>query len=1098
VNEPSTASAPDDGHDQGPGVEPAPVLGSPMPCPVVGIGMSAGGLEALEPFLAGVPNGTGMAWVVIQHLDPNHEGQLVALLQRMSTIPVEEVTDGRAVEPDRVYVIPKGHDMAVSHGRFQLLPITRTRGLHLPIDFFLRTLAEDLQSRAIGVILSGMGSDGTIGLRAVKEKGGAVFVQSPTSAKFDSMPRSAIDDGLADVVAPVEELPRRILAYRQHAPHLGSETIAGETGGILENVIVLLRMHTGTDFSPYKRSTLHRRMERRMGLHQISNPTQYVRFLREDPNELDVLFKELLIGVTSFFRDPPAWKALTETVLPDLVANHERDEPLRAWVAGCSTGEEAYSLAMAFEEATATMEPRRKVSLQIFATDLDRHAIDRARAGHYSETIESEVSPERLRRFFVRDQRGYRVSKNIREMVVFAPQNLIVDPPFTRLDFFSCRNLLIYFSGELQRTLVPLFHYTLVPGGILFLGSAETIGASTSLFAPVDAKNRIYRRLGSSSLSDTRPIPLANRSTPRGRDNGDAPPDELSISPANVAPGKIQTLVDRLIVQRFAPICVLCSEQGDVIYLSARAGKYLEPAVGRANLNLFSMVREGLRFELSRTFSKAVREDRAVARRVAVGTDGGTQRVTLTVERLKQPKPLEGTVMVVISEEETAVQSRARPKSLSETRRVSEIRAELERAQEEIQTTREEMQTSQEELRSSNEELQSTNEELQSTNEELTTSKEEMQSLNEELETVNHELSAKVDELSRANNDAKNLLDSTDIATLFLDTNLRVRRFTSPTTRIINLIRGDVGRPITDISTDLVVPELEADAASVLRSLVPVEKTVSTRSGSTYLVRIMPYRTLDNVIDGVVITFMDASASRALETTLRQQTNQLRQMAEALPTLILGFRPEGPCDLLSRQWVDYTGIAANEQTGSRWMEQVHPDDRSALQVAWLSAIETGNPCELDLRVRAADGLYRWFHSRFTPILESDGRVLRWYATITNIEPQKRAEADATRLGAILEEIPQGIAMADGRRRVSRVNRAAMELLGRTREALEGQELAALFPSEWALDERINDALEQERTGTFEGELNAVRVRVRVVHVRGSEVTLFLEPSDRKP
>jgi chemotaxis methyl-accepting protein methylase len=834
--------------------------------PIVGIGASAGGLEALEEFLRNVPPNCGIAYVVVQHLDPTHEGMLVELLQRVTPMPVAQVTDQMVVQRDRVYVIPPNAELSLLHGTLHLLPLRAPRGLNLPIDLFFRSLAEDQQERSIGVILSGMGSDGTLGLRAIKEKAGASFVQALASAKFDGMPHSAIDAGLADVIAPVGELPGRIVSYCSHA-HVAQSRVHVEdkAQSALEKIFIILRTHTGNDFTLYKRSTIERRIDRRMGLHQIDGLNSYVRFLRENPSEVDLLFQELLIGVTSFFRDPTEWETLKRDVLPGLISVRAASGVVRAWVAGCSTGEEAYSLAMVIKEALEPFKGTKHVSVQIFATDLDRQAIDRARQGRYPENIVADVSPERLRRFFVREETGYRIGKEIRESVVFAPQNIVMDPPFTKVDILSCRNLLIYLAGDLQKRLIPLFHYCLNPGGALFLGSAETVGSYTNLFTPVDGKSRLFRRHDHSSA-----LPLDLRATPFGQ----APETNAPEPVVQKLAVNLQTITDRVLVQRFAPLGVLCNDKGDVLYISGRAGKYFEPAVGKANLNVFAMARDGLRYELTSAFAAALRDNRAVAvRGIHVGTNGGTQTLDLTVQRLSEPTELEGSVIVVINDVPAPPKPAKGKKAarVPASRRVRALEAELQRAREEVQTVREEMQTSQEELKSTNEELQSTNEELQSTNEELVTSKEEMQSLNEELQTVNHELQAKVDELSRSNNDMKNLLNSTDIATLFLDSELRVRRFTPPMARIIRLIPVDAGRQITDIASELDYPELAEEAREVLQTLVFEERRATTRDGRSFAVRIMPYRTVENVIDGVVITFSDASAAQALEHTLERQ-----------------------------------------------------------------------------------------------------------------------------------------------------------------------------------------------------------------------------------
>ncbi len=850
--------------------------------PIVGIGASAGGLEALETFLQNVPEDSGMAFVIVQHLDPTHKGIMVELLQRATPMKVTQVRDRMTVERDHVYVIPPNKDMCILHGALHLLVPVAQRGLRLPIDFFFRSLADDLQDRSIGVILSGMGSDGTLGLRAIKEKAGVVFVQKPETAKFDGMPRSAVDAGLADVIAPAEELPAKIMAYLKHAPVVTKADIALEekARSAIEKIFILLRSQTGQDFSLYKKSTVYRRIERRMSLHQIDRIAAYVKFLQENPQETELLFKELLIGVTSFFRDPAAWEQLKREVIPALLSARPAGGVLRAWAVGCSTGEEAYSLAILFREALSQLKPAGNFTLQIFATDLDKDAIDRARTGDYPANITADVSPERLQRFFVQDERGFRVGKEIREMVVFAPQNVIMDPPFTKLDILVCRNLLIYLTQELQKKLLPLFHYSLNPGGILFLGNAETVGIFNDLFSAVDVKARIYQR--SEPALGAKPIEFPSSFVA-------VPPEIAPPAKAGKPLPNLQATADQILLNRYAPVAVLTGEKGDILYISGRTGKYLEPAVGKANWNIFAMAREGLRYELSSAFQKAIRtRETVILKEVKVQTNGDQQMVNVTIQPLVEPDELKGMVMIVFqdipapAEASPPRKGRRVPPTLVKT----QMEKEIQRVREELQNTREEMQTSQEELKSANEELQSTNEELQSTNEELTTSKEEMQSMNEELQTVNHELQSKVTDLSRANNDMKNLLDSTDIATLFLDDQLNVRRFTSQTSKIINLIPGDAGRPITDISSELIDPKLADDAREVLRTLVFKEKFVSTSDGRWFLTRIMPYRTLENRIDGVVITFTDTTASRKTEVELRrlqdEQAKRIQELEEEL------------------------------------------------------------------------------------------------------------------------------------------------------------------------------------------------------------------------
>ena len=842
--------------------------------PIVGIGASAGGLEALEQFLGHVPAGSGMAFVIVQHLDPTRKGIMSELLQRATRMKVVQVRDRTPVRPDCVYVIPPNKDMSILHGVLHLLKPAATRGLRLPIDFFLRSLAQDRQEHSVGVILSGMGSDGTLGLRAIKEKAGVVLVQEPATAKFDSMPRSAIDAGLADIVAAADELPEKILAYLKRTPLIARTETALEdkTQSALEKVVILLRTHTGNDFTFYKRNTLYRRIERRMGIHQIGKMANYVRYLQENSQELDLLFKELLIGVTNFFRDPAAWAQLSEQAIPEMLASRAPGQAVRAWVPGCSTGEEAYSLAIVLKEAVEEIKPRGKFTIQIFATDLDRDAIDKARTGIFPANIAADVSEERLKRFFTKEERGYRVRKEIREMVIFAPQNLIMDPPFTKLDILSCRNLLIYLTPEVQKKLVPLFHYSLTPGGILFQGSAETIGDFAGLFSPLDGKSRIFRRAESILRPEQIAFPTAFSASP---------PAGPEAQPPAKPPTSLQTLADQLVLHCYAPPAVLTNDAGDIFYVSGRTGKYLEPAAGKANWNIFVMAREGLRYELADAFKEALRKKNCVTLHgLKVGTDGGSQCVDVTVRQLDESGPLHGLVMIVFTDVPTPVAAQLAgraSKSQARSPRVAELELELQRVHGAARATHEEMQTSQEELRSANEELQSTNEELQSTNEELTTSKEEMQSMNEELQTVNTELHAKVDELSHASNDMKNLLDSTDIATLFLDKDLNVRRFTPQATKIIKLIASDTGRPITDLASELRYPELADDAREVLRKLTFAEKPIGARDGRWFTVRIMPYRTLDDRIDGVVITFADITVAKTLEAKLRGQHASLEK-----------------------------------------------------------------------------------------------------------------------------------------------------------------------------------------------------------------------------
>ena len=822
---------------------------------IVGIGASAGRLGALELFLKNVPPTCSLSFVV-QHLDPTYKGILVELLQRATTMPVLQIKDRMRVEPDHVYVILPNCDLSTLHGVLHLQESIAPRVLRLPIDCFFRSLAEDQEENSIGVILSGMGSDGTLGLHAIKEKAGAVFVQDPDTAKFDGMLRSAIESGFVDMVVPAEELAARIVAYTQNVPLLVSQMdidLVNKDHSGLEKIVLILRALTGHDFSLYKKSTMYRRIERRMGLHQLSKIAYYVRYLRENPKEAELLFRELLIGVTSFFRDADVWEQIKDEAIPSLLAAHPKGGVLRAWVAACSTGEEAYSLAIVFREAVEQIKPTAQYTLQIFATDLDQDAINKAQNGSYPTNIAADVSEGRLSRFFMQEEHGYKVVKEIRDMVIFAPQNLVMDPPFTKLDMLTCRNLLIYLEAGLQKKLLPLFHFSLNPHGILVLGSSETVRQATDLFMPLSGKTRIYRRQENAMRLDHVEFPTSH-SRIRSRPVVDGM-TLLSAKPLlseRQFSASLEKQTDRLLLQHYSPAAVLTNNKGDIVYVSGKTGKYLEPAAGKANLNVFAMARESLAGPLSAAFAKAMQQKITVTlNTLQVEGNGSVYAVDVTLQPLFEPAALNGMLLIVFAD----VAMPSVKKALGKSARVAVQNSEL--------------ATLTQELQQSHEELQTTNEELQSTNEELTTSKEEMQSMNEELHSLNHELQARVDDLSQASDDMKNLLNSTDIATLFLDDELKVRRFTTKMANIIKLIPGGgAGRPITDLATELDYARLVGDAREVLHTLIFKERQVSTHDGRWFLVHIMPYRTQSNRIDGLVITFVDISVSKALENSL--------------------------------------------------------------------------------------------------------------------------------------------------------------------------------------------------------------------------------------
>ena len=872
--------------------------------PIVGIGASAGGLAAFESFFSGMPADTDpeMAFILVQHLAPDHKSILADLVRRYTRLQVFEVEDGVVVQPNCVYIIPPNRDMAFLGGALHLLEPAFPRGQRLPIDFFFRSLAQDQHDRAIGIVLSGTGSDGTLGIRAIKGEGGMVMVQTSDSTEFDGMPRSAIATGVVDFILPPAEMPAQLIAYASHAfghalrRHFPSPPPKSENA--LKKIYILLRNQTGNDFSQYKPSTINRRIERRMALQQIETMEHYVKYAQQTPKEVDALFRDLLIGVTNFFRDPHTFKALEEKIVPQLFAGKTPGATIRVWTPGCATGEEAYSLAILLAEYQHAS--KRNYKIQVFATDIDSQAIAAARAGLYPASIAADISPERLARFFSLESDGttYRIHKVIRDMLIFSEQNVIKDPPFSRLDLISCRNLLIYMGGDLQKKLIPLFYYALNPSGFLFLGTSETVGDFTDLFSLQDRKSKLYQRkdtlqgalrMGLGTFLPLLPTMYAER------------PQQTAGMMVSSQKITLRQLTEKELLQHVAPAAALINSQGDLFYIHGRTGLYLEPAVGEVGVsNILKMAREGLRPQLSEALREAVRAQKTVrCPAVQVKTNGGYTPVNLTVRPVTSGTATmtEPSMYLVILEDidiplsghESA--SSAEPGIPSALTTDSDTDSCLIALRQELQSKGEFLQTANEEMRSSNEEMQSINEELQSTNEELETSKEELQSVNEELATVNAELQNKISDLTRTNNDMNNLLAGTGIGTVFVDHALRILRFTPAATRIINLIQSDIGRPVGHIVSNLAgYDSLLKDTQAVLDTLVPKEVEVHTQTGMWYAMRILPYRTLDNVIEGAVLTFSDITESKRLQAALSQAHTHLAEAVVATvrePLLVL-------------------------------------------------------------------------------------------------------------------------------------------------------------------------------------------------------------------
>ncbi len=836
--------------------------------PIVGIGASAGGLEAYEEFFRHLPSESGLAFVLVLHLDPGHASLLAEILQRSTAMPVLEATDRAVVCVDHVYVIPPNQDMTISNGQLCLFAPILPRGQRMPIDAFLRSLADDQGDNAVGVVLSGTGTDGTLGLRAIHGAGGITLVQEPASAKFAGMPQSAIRAGYATHVVPVADMPtvllaatRQLATCREGSPAPSTPAAAGNADEI-EAVLRLLRAATGHDFSHYKKGTVSRRIARRVVHHQLPDIASYRAYIEAHADESQALFKDLLINVTSFFRDPEAFAALQGDILPQLLTGDRPDDYVfRVWVAGCASGEEAYSIAMLLREIMDSMPQPFKA--QIYSTDLDEDSIATARAGFYPPNIAADLTPQRLQRFFIKEDAGYRIRKEIREMVVFAIQNLIKDPPFTRLDLISCRNVLIYLEPALQERLIPSLHYALRPHGVLFLSPAESVGGHSELFAPIDRKWKFYRAIG--TASSTRLWLGAGISWPMASTSRVADEASKKNKPANLA-----ELTRRALLQSFAPASVVTDPAGRIVFVHGDTGRFLRPAPGQATLNVVDMALEGLQLELRAALLKASEHGIATSKRpVSVRVGDDFQTVGLSVHLLDTPDADQPLLLVSFQDLPRAAASEAAKEALDpaspEVRRVEELERDLAHTWENLQATIEKQQVSNEELMSTNEELQSTNEELQSTVEELETSKEELQSVNEELVTVNSELQANIDHLARTQSDLNNLLDNVSGGIIFLDQQLFIRCFTRAAADLYRLTANDVGRPLADIKSNIEGPDLLVDAEAVLATGQAGERELRSITGRSYQARLKPYRAFDSGTGGVVITFTDITGRVAAE-----------------------------------------------------------------------------------------------------------------------------------------------------------------------------------------------------------------------------------------
>ena len=954
--------------------------------PIVAVGASAGGLEAFKLFLASLPTDTGMAFVLIQHLDPSHESMLTAILSRSTSMAVREVKHNMPVRPNHVFVIPPGTNLVFSHGLLQLAPRTEQRGQHRPVDHFMRALAEEHGYKSIGVILSGTASDGTLGMQEIKTAGGITFAQDD-SAEQEGMPHSAIASGAVDFVLAPGEIARelgRIASHPLVAPAEGDlESLLARQEGTIRRVVELLRDSFGVDFTSYKRNTLNRRITRRVLLNRLTGLDEYLKVLRTTPTEAQALYHDILINVTSFFRNPESFDALKADVFPRIAAKKSRNDVLRVWTLGCSTGEEAYSLAMAYTEFAEAAEVR--LPMQIFATDVNGVGIEKARSGIYPRGITQDLTPERLKRFFVETDGSYRVIKPIRDMCVFARQNVLVDPPFSRMDLIGCRNLLIYLEPVLQQKLIPLLHYSLNPNGVLWLGASETIGANRDLFQLAEQRHKFYHRL-----------PASRRATvtlPRGRVPAleHALAREAGEHPTAVAQIDPQKEADRLVLSRYGPPGVVVDAQMEVVQFRGDTSAYLRPAAGRASLNLLKMLREGLLTGVRGAVTRSLREETLVREEgLHLRTETGIHDVTVVVMPLRAG---DGRALVLFEESREPAKGEAEPipaTARGRSKEVERLRAELAATREYLQSVIEQQEAANEELQAANEEVLSTNEELQSVNEELETSKEEIESTNEEISTVNEELNQRNLDLAQSTNDLANLLGSVDMPIVLLDRNRRIRRFTPAAATALNLIGTDVGRPLRDFNLPPDMRELDDLLGAAVERNQRGEREVRDHGGRWHLMRVQPYRTDEQRTEGAVLALVDIDAIKRSVDAVAESENRFHVLADSAPVLIW-VNDLGGSRFVNRAFEEFVGIPESQVRDTDWASFVHSDDRERFMDTYRRAFTGRGAFEAIARFRRSDGVYRWTKSIGVPRFTDAGEFLGYVGSTVDIGDLKDAE-----------------------------------------------------------------------------------------------------------
>ena len=847
--------------------------------PIVALGSSAGGLEVIETFFRNVPPVTGMAFVIVTHLDPRHPSLLAEIVSKSTTMKVVQAENNVEVQKDTVYVIPPGNEMVITEGHLRLSKRRDDSEPFLPIDVFLSSLADDWNERAIAIILSGNGSDGSFGLRAIHSNLGMIMVQSPETAKYDSMPRSAIETGLVDYVLPPSEMPSLIIKYVDSLKAGIEAKIAdpGKSTDDVHKILSILKEGTGQDFSLYKKSTINRRIERRILVHQLKNKAQYVTYLARNPKEIQLLFRELTIEVTNFFRNPKAFDSLKEILRKAFFDSKETGEAARIWVAGCSTGEEVYSIGIILRELVEETGKNRQ--FHIFGSDINEDSIITARSGIYPLAIAKDVGPKRLERYFVKEEAGFKVRKEVREMVIFATHNVAQNAPFLHVDLLSCRNLLIYFEPVLQRKVLETFSAALNPNGILFLGESETISGFEDKFVVVDSRSRLYTRRVYNGLNSRREV------VEQPAKRFDRPHEQTEAA----RPTSLSETAEKILLSEYTPPCLIINDKNEIIYFHGRTGKYLEHISGKATLGIQDMLNKEIRYPVM----SAIAESRRINKMAIEGTtlvDQGEGEILLTI----MVKPIEesrslGTMVIFVEKvipRKIQKGIKGSAKSLETETKIEELEHELANTKESLQSTVEKLETSNEELTSINEELQSSNEELQSVAEESLTAKEELNSMNEELMTVNAELERKNQELMLTSGDMRNLLNGVDVATIFLDIDLRIRRYTPQTALFMNLLPTDIGRPIKDIAMNLRYDDLIKDIKEVVENLNIKEKEIQTKDGLWFNLKILPYRTVENVIDGVVITFASIDSQKRTQERLEDVSDKMVTAREFANSII--------------------------------------------------------------------------------------------------------------------------------------------------------------------------------------------------------------------